>query len=299
MGYPVQIALRYLGSKKRAFVSVGTAFAMLGVALGVAALAIVMSVTGGFQEQFREKVLGVNAHVIVLKYQVHFRDYRDVMKKVEAVPGVVAASYGNHPPLWLEGGDWEDVRVDGYAPGPDENMKIDVTLTWPGYFSLMRMPLDVGRDFTEADDAASAPVAIVNQAFASRFLSGRPPLDARLWIGGREHSVVGVARTKELFLVGRNFEAARAEEMGLVNRVVDAHELETESVALAADIATGAPLAARGNKYAIEMLASFPRLTSEQEEELVKLRESCFASEDFREGIQAFAEKREPRWKGR
>ena len=56
MGYPVQIALRYLGSKKRAFVSVGTAFAMLGVALGVAALAIVMSVTGGFQDQFREKV---------------------------------------------------------------------------------------------------------------------------------------------------------------------------------------------------------------------------------------------------
>ncbi|MBX3213955.1 MAG: ABC transporter permease [Labilithrix sp.] len=92
MGYPVQIALRYLGSKKRAFVSVGTAFAMLGVALGVAALAIVMSVTGGFQEQFREKVLGVNAHVIVLKYAVHFRDYRDVMKKVEAVPGVVAVA---------------------------------------------------------------------------------------------------------------------------------------------------------------------------------------------------------------
>ncbi|MBX3232669.1 MAG: ABC transporter permease [Labilithrix sp.] len=92
MGYPIQIALRYLGSKKRAFVSVGTLFAMLGVALGVAALAIVMSVTGGFQEQFREKVLGVNAHVIVLKYAVHFRDYRDVMKKVEAVPGVVAVA---------------------------------------------------------------------------------------------------------------------------------------------------------------------------------------------------------------
>src|SRR3954447_8907821 len=92
MGYPVQIALRYLGSKKRAFVSVGTAFAMLGVALGVAALAIVMSVTGGFQDQFREKVLGVNAHVIVLKYAIHFRDYREVMKKVAAVPGVAAVA---------------------------------------------------------------------------------------------------------------------------------------------------------------------------------------------------------------
>lgn len=105
MGYPVQIALRYLGSKKRAFVSVGTAFAMLGVALGVAALAIVMSVTGGFQEQFREKVLGVNAHVIVLKYAIHFRDYRDVMKKVEKIPGVAAVAPFVINPMMVTHGD--------------------------------------------------------------------------------------------------------------------------------------------------------------------------------------------------
>jgi lipoprotein-releasing system permease protein len=47
MGYPLALALRYLGSKKREFISVGTAFATAGVMLGVAALAIVMSVTGG------------------------------------------------------------------------------------------------------------------------------------------------------------------------------------------------------------------------------------------------------------
>src|SRR5215472_7507765 len=88
MGYPLNLAFRYMGSKKRAFISVGTAFATLGVTLGVAALAIVMSVTGGFQEQFREKVLGVNAHVLVLKYSIDFREYRDVMKKVEHVKGV-------------------------------------------------------------------------------------------------------------------------------------------------------------------------------------------------------------------
>src|SRR5271163_4077434 len=92
MGYPLQLALRYLGSKKRAFISVGTAFAMLGVTLGVAALAIVMSVTGGFQEQFREKVLGVNAHVLVLKYSIDFREYREVMDKLQGVKHVVGVA---------------------------------------------------------------------------------------------------------------------------------------------------------------------------------------------------------------
>ncbi len=104
-GYPLQIAIRYLGSKKRAFISVGNAFAIVGVALGVAALAIVMSVTGGFQEQFREKVLGVNAHVIVLKYAMHFRDYRDVMQKVGEVPGVEAVAPFVINPMMVTHGD--------------------------------------------------------------------------------------------------------------------------------------------------------------------------------------------------
>src|SRR6476646_7150625 len=92
MGFPLVLAVRYLRSKKQSFVSIGTVFAMLGVTLGVAALTIVMSVTGGFAEQFREKVLGVNAHVLILKYSFDFREYRDVMKKAEQVKGVVAAA---------------------------------------------------------------------------------------------------------------------------------------------------------------------------------------------------------------
>jgi len=124
MGYPVQIALRYLGSKKRAFVSVGTAFAMLGVALGVAALAIVMSVTGGFQDQFREKVLGVNAHVIVLKYAIHFRDYREVMKKVQAVPGVAAVAPFVINPMMITHGDRTATGVLLKGVDPEQMPKV-------------------------------------------------------------------------------------------------------------------------------------------------------------------------------
>ncbi len=105
MGYPLEVALRYLGSKKRAFISVGTAFAILGVTLGVAALATVMSVTGGFQAQFRDKVLGVNAHVLVLKYSTDFREYRTVMEQVAKVPGVKAVAPFSINPMMLTHGD--------------------------------------------------------------------------------------------------------------------------------------------------------------------------------------------------
>src|SRR3954462_2252238 len=105
MGYPLIVATRDLRSKKAAFVSVGTAFAILGVALGVAALATVMSVTGGFQAQFRDKVLGVNAHVLVLKYSTDFREYRTIMEQVEKVPGVTGVAPFSINPMMLTHGD--------------------------------------------------------------------------------------------------------------------------------------------------------------------------------------------------
>jgi len=89
MGFPLTLALRYMRSRKRAFISVSTVFAIVGVALGTAALATVMSVTGGFRAEFRDKVLGVNAHVLVLKYSSEFRDYREVMAKVRKLPEVI------------------------------------------------------------------------------------------------------------------------------------------------------------------------------------------------------------------
>jgi enoyl-CoA hydratase/carnithine racemase len=110
---------------------------------------------------------------------------------------------------------------------------------------------------------------------------------------------VGLPRTKELFLTGRNFSAERAERIGLVHEVVGDGAFEDAAVELAATVAANAPLSTRGNKQAIEVLNRNPVLSEQQEGGLIALRESCFSSEDLREGISAFAEKRKPRWKGR
>jgi enoyl-CoA hydratase/carnithine racemase len=110
--------------------------------------------------------------------------------------------------------------------------------------------------------------------------------------------VCGVANTAELFHVGEAVDAERACAMGLVNEAVDPGGLEERVLELATRIAANAPLALAGNKRIMRTLRSQP-LPDDVERELIELRESCFRSEDFREGVRAFAEKRTPRWQGR
>jgi enoyl-CoA hydratase/carnithine racemase len=110
--------------------------------------------------------------------------------------------------------------------------------------------------------------------------------------------VCGPANTAELFHVGESVDAARALAMGLVNQVAEPDELDARVNDLAGKIAANAPLSLAGNKRVIRTLREQP-LPAEVERELIELRESCFRSDDFREGVRAFAEKRKPRWQGR
>jgi enoyl-CoA hydratase/carnithine racemase len=111
---------------------------------------------------------------------------------------------------------------------------------------------------------------------------------------------IGAPRTRELFLTARNVDARTALSWGLVNQVVGTSELEGTVLDLAQDLAANAPLSVRGNKRAIrELLAAEGRLDPDVERELIELREASFHSEDMREGVRAFGQKRPARWKGR
>lgn len=117
MAYAFQIGFRYLRGSAQGSVSAVTGIAVAGVALGVAALLVVQSITTGFQREFRDKVLGVNAHVLVMKYGVDFDEYPEVIDRARAMPEVAGAGpFLIHEMMLVNGDRISTVLVKGVDP---------------------------------------------------------------------------------------------------------------------------------------------------------------------------------------
>lgn len=93
MGLVWQLAVKYLRSRsKEGFLSFITIASILGITIGVMALIIVLSVMGGFQNEIKEKILGVNAHIVVLKFGGGIKNYPEIISKVTKDPDVTGAA---------------------------------------------------------------------------------------------------------------------------------------------------------------------------------------------------------------
>ena len=89
--YEIFISRRYLRAKrKQSFISLITVISVGGVAIGVAALIIVISVMTGFRDDLQGKILGAHAHLVVQTGKPYFTNYTSVMKKIADTKGVVA-----------------------------------------------------------------------------------------------------------------------------------------------------------------------------------------------------------------
>jgi enoyl-CoA hydratase len=110
-------------------------------------------------------------------------------------------------------------------------------------------------------------------------------------------ALCGLSRTRELFLTAQPVPAARALGWGLVDRVVSHQEVLATALALAGEMAKGAPLAVAGTRRALELLQ--PPLDAAAAAELARLMQQAWLSEDAAEARAAFREKRKPQFKGR
>jgi enoyl-CoA hydratase/carnithine racemase len=111
-------------------------------------------------------------------------------------------------------------------------------------------------------------------------------------------NLIGIANTCEIFYTACTFDAQRAYDMGLLNHVVPAAELEQRTSAMARQIAQNAPLSVKNTKQLLARVQSFQDFSS-QAEAIRRLREECLQSDDFQEGRRAFLEKRPPLFQGR
>ena len=112
-------------------------------------------------------------------------------------------------------------------------------------------------------------------------------------------AIVGSARTKELLFTGEPVDAETARDIGLLNHLVEADELEAFAYGMAETIESNAPLSLTGMKRIVDAVVESGSLAGEDREWAESLREESFRTRDYEEGTTAFAEGREPEFEGR
>ena len=177
--------------------------ALIGAGLFVKSFQLARAIQPGFDPH---QVAVAQMNLSAAGYDAHQADVfcTRLREVLERQPGVTEVSYADYIPLSVAGGSWEDLQIQGYVPGPNENMKFYRNLVAPGYFDLMKVRLLQGRDFNLRDDATNQPVMIVTQEFVRRFLPNQNPIGQKVHGWGKWFTIVGVAQDSKIYRLTEN-----------------------------------------------------------------------------------------------
>jgi predicted permease len=184
------------------------------------ALALVALVGAGLFARGFETTMRINPgfdpdHVLLNQFYLNTNGYnlqqrkefcRRLSDRMLAAPGVTGVAYSDGVPLGFEPSWWEELKVEGYAPRPNENMNIFRNVISPGYLPLMHIPIVEGRDFTEQDNESddSPAVMIVNETFARHFFPNSDPIGHKVHGWGDWFRIVGVAKDAKCHYLGES-----------------------------------------------------------------------------------------------
>src|SRR5215831_2265522 len=122
---------------------------------------------------------------------------RELTGEIQRIPGVRSVSFSSLG-LYNGGESVSSIRVEGYTPKSDNDRSSPLDAVGPGYFSTLGIPMVMGREIQETDQASAPKVCVINEAFARRFFDRRNPIGMRIAEGDDDHAttrvVIGVAR---------------------------------------------------------------------------------------------------------
>ncbi len=164
--------------------------ALLGSSLFLRSLVAAQQIDLGFDS---ERLFAITHDVGMAGYDQAQGEqfYRDVVERIESLPGVEATALAQGGPL--QGTISRSIFLEG-RPSDFERTFVQVNVVGPRYFETMRIPLERGRAFEESDRSDSVPVVVVNETMAERMWPGEEVLGQRFHFHGMEPlEVIGVA----------------------------------------------------------------------------------------------------------
>jgi enoyl-CoA hydratase len=219
-----------------------------------------------------------------------------LLKDDREVRGVILTGAG--PKAFIAGADIADLATQGVLQGRERSLSGQAMLR---AFEAMGKPVLAAVNGYCLGGGCELAMACDLVVAGDDANFGQPEIKLGVIPGAggtqRLTRALGKAKAMELILTGRTISAHEAEARGLVSRVVAREETVPEALALAAEIAALPPLAARAAKEAVNRafeLSLEAGLEFERRNFFL-----LFASEDQKEGMRAFLEKRAPDWKGR